>query len=77
VEQRELVLMPPLTSRGAEPNKELAPVPPDFQRVVLTGGQITSLAAQYRGPRDRPASTAPMRWRDRISRAWGVLRGRG
>ena len=33
-------------------------VPPDFQRVVLTYSQITSLAVQYRKPRDRPSSTA-------------------
>ena len=77
VEQRELVLMPPLTTRGADPSNGLAPVPDDFQRVVFTGSQITSLAVQYRKPRDRPSSTASTRWRELVARARGARRGRG
>jgi hypothetical protein len=68
-DHRELVLMPPLRSRAPESaGNGLAPVPGDFQRVVLAGSQITSLAVQYREPRDgdRSPSTRRMRARDRM-----------
>jgi hypothetical protein len=45
LDNRELVLGPPLSSRG--PNGKLTPLEPDFHRVVLTGDQIASLAVEY------------------------------
>ncbi len=43
---REIVLAPPLFSRTGD--KPLVPMPPEWQRLVLAGSVIESLAVQYR-----------------------------
>jgi hypothetical protein len=50
LEHRELVLEPPLSTRAS--TGQLVDVPAEFQRVVLSESKITSLAVQYRLPRD-------------------------
>jgi hypothetical protein len=46
LEDRELVLGPPLSSRGPSGN-QLIPLEPHCQRVILRGNQIASLVVEY------------------------------
>jgi hypothetical protein len=46
LEDRELVLGPPLSSRGP-PGNQLIPLEPHCQRVILRGNQIASLVVEY------------------------------
>jgi hypothetical protein len=43
---RELVLVPPLYSKTGD--KSLAPLPPDYTRVVIRGAMIETMAVEYR-----------------------------
>lgn len=75
LDNRELVLAPPLTSRG--PTGDLTPLAPEYHRVVLTGGEIASLAVQYRRSRSAPEGGAARRAERRKVRDGGDPNGAG